>query len=259
MIPQGALAIKLLQKHVWREGLVSLRFERPKSFTFKPGQFVRLGIEKDFGEGTSYEGRPYSMASLPTDPYLEFFVVEVQGGKVSGALTSLMPGQCCYLEPDLWGSMIPERIPGGNTLWCISSGTGLAPFISILQDENTWKQWPNIVLVHSVRYSEDLAYSHQIQEFTDDSRFGANPKNSFCYVPVITREATQFLSQRIPALIECGALEETAEQRLNPEQSRVLLCGNPEMVKAVRELLKTKGFVSPRRGQPGNLLAENLW
>lgn len=259
MIPQKAVPIKLLQKQVWREGLVSLRFEKPDSFTFKPGQFVRLGIEKDFAEGTAYEGRPYSMASLPEDPFLEFFIVEVQGGRVSGALTSLEPGQSCYLEPELWGSMLPERIPGGNTLWCISSGTGLAPFMSILQDESIWKQWPNIVLVHSVRYSEDLAYNNLIQKFTDDSRFGANPSNSFCYVPVITREATQFLSQRIPALIESGDLEATAERKLDPVESRVLLCGNPDMLKSARNVLKTKGFVSPRRGQPGNLLAENLW
>ena len=78
MIPQKAVPIKLLQKQVWREGLVSLRFEKPDSFTFKPGQFVRLGIEKDFAEGAAYEGRPYSMASLPEDPFLEFFIVEVQ-------------------------------------------------------------------------------------------------------------------------------------------------------------------------------------
>lgn len=259
MIPQKAVPIKLLQKQVWREGLVSLRFEKPDSFTFKPGQFVRLGIEKDFAEGAAYEGRPYSMASLPEDPFLEFFIVEVQGGRVSGALTALEPGQSCYLEPELWGSMLPERIPGGNTLWCISSGTGLAPFMSILQDESVWKQWPNIVLVHSVRYSEDLAYTNLIQKFTDDSRFGANPNNSFCYVPAITREATQFLSQRIPALIESGDLEATAERKLDPVKSRVLLCGNPEMLKSARNVLKTKGFVSPRRGQPGNLLAENLW
>ena len=122
MIPQKAVPIKLLQKQVWREGLVSLRFEKPDSFTFKPGQFVRLGIEKDLAEGAAYEGRPYSMASLPEDPFLEFFIVEVQGGRVSGALTALEPGQSCYLEPELWGSMLPERIPGGNTLWCISSG-----------------------------------------------------------------------------------------------------------------------------------------
>ncbi len=259
MIPEGATAVRLLQKRIWREGLVSLRFEKPEGFDFIPGQFVRLGIEKDFGEGLSYEARPYSMSSKPSDPYVEFLVVAVQGGKVSETLTVLEPGQSVYLEKELWGSMLPKRIPGGRTLWCISSGTGLAPFISILSDENTWKEWPHVVLVHSVRYSEDLCYTETIEKFATESQYAGSDGRSFAYVPVVTREATQFLSTRIPALISAGSLEEAAEQKLDPTNSRILLCGNPAMVKEVRDLLKTKGFMAPRRGQPGNLIAENLW
>ncbi|MCD8340149.1 MAG: ferredoxin--NADP reductase [Burkholderiales bacterium] len=258
MIPPKAVQIRLLQKQVWREGLVSLRFTKPESFTFRPGQFVRLGLELKASED-SYISRPYSFASLPTDPFLEFFVVEVPGGQFSPSLVARLAGEEVYLEPDLWGQLLPDRLSGGTTLWCLSTGTGLAPFISILRDENTWKKWPKIVLVNSVREVEDLCYSHQIEEFAQNSKYGGAQGRYFRYIPVVTRSPTQFLSRRIPLLLEEGSIQDEAGLQLDPVDSRVLICGNPEMVKATRKLLKEKGFSTPRQDKSGNMLAENLW
>ncbi len=258
MIPSGTVQIKLIQKQIWREGLVSLRFSKPEGYTFKPGQFARVG--KLLGESDeAYVSRPYSFASLPTDPYLEFLIVAVPKGVLSSLLVETIPGKSVYFEPELWGQMLPERIPGGTNLWCLCTGTGLAPFISILRDEETWKKWPKIILVHSVREVEDLCYSHQIEEFNQNAMYGGAEGHYFRYIPIVTRGATQFLSRRIPLLLEEGSLQNEAGIPLDSENSRVLICGNPEMVKATRKLLKERGFSAPRQGKPGNLLAENLW
>lgn len=249
----------LLQKQIWRKGLVSLRFEKPEGFTFTPGQFLRLGLDIEEGGSTTYAARGYSVVSLPRDPFLEFFIVEVEGGLVSPRLTSLEPGSSVWLETELWGSLLADRLPASENLWCLSSGTGLAPFLSILRQSSVWEKWPTIALVHSVRLAEDLAYTRLIEDIRADSSLGGAPGRKLVYLPVVTREATQFLSRRIPALISSGELTDAAGIPLSKETSCVLLCGNPAMVKDVRTLLKPMGFQAPRRGEPGNLIAENLW
>ena len=110
-----------------------------------------------------------------------------------------------------------------------------------------------------MRLAEDLAYTQLIQKIKDDSSLGGGSGRSLIYVPVVTREATQFLSRRIPDLISSGDLAETVGIKFDSSASSVLLCGNPAMIKEVRALLKHMGFQAPRRGEPGNLIAENLW
>lgn len=256
---QAPIAITLLEKREWRKGLVSLRFEKPEGFTFKSGQFVRLGLDLNVEGVSQYVARAYSMASTPEENFLEFFITAVPNGTLSGPLCELQAGHKAYLEPQLWGQMIPERIPATKNLWLLSSGTGLAPFISILKEEQTWKKWPHIILVHSVSYSEDLAYSEQIEKFASYSNYGGAEGRRFSYLPIVTKEATQFLSRRIPLLINDGELTDQAQEPLNSEDSSVMICGNPQMVKDVRALLKPLGFKAPRQASAGNLLAENLW
>lgn len=110
-----------------------------------------------------------------------------------------------------------------------------------------------------MRLAEDLAYTQLIQKIKDDSSLGGASGRNLVYIPVVTREATQFLSRRIPDLIRSGNLAETAGVKFDSSVSSVLLCGNPAMIKEVRALLKPLGFQAPRRGEPGNLIAENLW
>ena len=251
--------VRLLQKQVWRKGLVSIRVTKPEGFTFTPGQFVRLGLDIEADGKTEYAARGYSLASVPSDPFLEFFIVEVPNGLVSPRLCTLEAGSELWLENDLWGSLLSDRLPASQNLWCLSTGTGLAPFLSILRQESAWEKWPTIVLVHSVRLAEDLAYTQLIQKIKDDSSLGGASGRNLVYIPVVTREATQFLSRRIPDLIRSGNLAETAGVKFDSSVSSVLLCGNPARIKEVRALLKPLGFQASRRGEPGNLIAENLW
>lgn len=138
--------VRLLQKQVWRKGLVSIRVTKPEGFTFTPGQFVRLGLDIEENGKTEYAARGYSIASVPSDPFLEFFIVEVPQGLVSPRLCALEAGSELWLETDLWGSLLPERLPASQNLWCLSTGTGLAPFLSILRQESVWKNGPRSFL-----------------------------------------------------------------------------------------------------------------
>lgn len=256
MRPENSIEIKLLEKKCWRDGLVTLRFEKPKTFAFEIGQFVRIGLEDANG---NYTGRAYSLASLPTDDYIELLVVAVDNGALSPRLVALEEGDSVILESYLFGQILPKRILGGSTLWLLASGTGLAPFISFIRSPFIWESWSLVVLVHSVRHLEDLAYRTQIETLSKELATYEGSLRRLIYVPVVTQEHSDALHERIPQLIDSGLLEEKAGIKLNAEDSRVILCGNPQMVQDVRQLLKTKGFVAPRRRNPGNLLAEALW
>jgi len=154
-------------------------------------------------------------------------------------------------------------VPATRSLWMLSSGTGLAPFLSILSDLPVWESFGPLVLVHSVRTREELAYAEQIAALAQHPVIGeylqADPTRLH-YVPVVTRETLPgALSQRITTLLDNGELERAVGLPLDPAQACVMLCGNPEMVTDLRQRVQDRGFRAPRRGNPGNLAVENYW
>lgn len=246
--------------HQWAPGLMSFRVSRPAGFGFKPGQFARLGLEvPDAAGGTRLVSRAYSMVSTPDDDFLEFYLIVIPGGEFSERLAGLPLGAEVLVEDAPYGFLTTEHFPGGRELWLLATGTGLSPYLSIARDPGTWAQWPRVLIVHSVRSAAELAYADEIRAIGADPRWGAAPGCALSYVPVVTREAGPWLAERIPDAIGSGALEAAAGVRLDPELSRVMICGNPDMVKATRAALAERGFKSPRRGNPGNLVVEKYW
>jgi ferredoxin--NADP+ reductase len=146
-----------------------------------------------------------------------------------------------------------------HDLWLLATGTGLAPFLSMLQDFAPWQQYQQIILAYSVRTREELAYAEEIDRIAQS--FGENGAN-FQFLPIITRDTIAAgdaaLHQRLPVLIENGLLEQHAGIPLNPETSHVMLCGNPQMVEDTRNALKARGLSMNRRGE-GNIAVENYW
>jgi ferredoxin--NADP+ reductase len=141
----------------------------------------------------------------------------------------------------------------------LSTGTGLAPFISMLWDPRTWEQYENLIVVHSVRYPNELAYAETIEAFRGHELF-APMAHKLHYVQAVTRAAVPgALAGRIPAAIADRSLEERVGQRLDHDRSRILICGNPEMVDDTRKLLASRGYTTSRRGAPGHLAVENYW
>jgi ferredoxin--NADP+ reductase len=252
----------LIWSQRWTEQLFSFRVTRRPEFRFTAGQFARLGLDADEDEKEQI-WRPYSVVSAASADYLEFFSVVVPGGQFTERLVAKTPGSTVLVEKVPYGFLTTERFLPGESLWMISTGTGLAPFISMLYEKSLWQDYRHLVLVHSVRHSNELAYQAEIKGISEAAESEGRGA-VLHYLPVVTRQqaasAQQVVLQaRIPTLIVSGELERAAGVSLDPAQARALLCGNPEMVTTVRQQLSARGFVPPRRGQPGSLTVENYW
>ncbi len=166
-------------------------------------------------------------------------------------------GDELYLEKIPYGYLTLARYqqPLPHDLWLLATGTGLAPFLSMLQDFETWSNYQKINLVYSVRTTDELAYVDRIQEIAET--FGEGHVG-FKFIPIITRDPSAPLHERLPILIENGELEKAASLELNSATSHVMLCGNPQMVDDTKEALKRRGLTMNRRGE-GNIAVENYW
>ncbi len=237
----------------WSANLFSFTMTRPAHFRFTAGQFARIGIEAN-GERIV---RAYSVVSSPFAEYLEFFSIVVPDGAFTSQLQHLKAGDQLLLEKIPYGFLTLARYqkPLPQDLWLLATGTGLAPFLSMLQDFQPWQQYQHIVLAYSVRAEEELAYAAEIAEI--HQQFGEGGA-SFRFLPIITRDSSVALHQRLPLLIENGLLEQHAGIAFNPESSHVMLCGNPQMVEDTRNALKARGLSMNRRGE-GNIAVENYW
>jgi len=240
----------------WTGNLLSVRTSRPAGFRFTPGHYARLGL---FTQNRDVVWRPFSLASAADDEHLEFFAVLVSGGEFSGLLAAIREGDRMLVEKASYGFLTLAHFAPGRDLWLLGSGTGLGPYVSILRDPATWRAYENLVVVHSVRYGSELAYREEIGATTHQGRL-AGSSARLRYLPVVTRESFPgALAARIPRLVEDGRLEHAAGLELDPQYSRIMICGNPEMARELRRQLTQRGFHTNRRAAAGQLAFENYW
>jgi ferredoxin--NADP+ reductase len=258
-------AERILWIHAWAPNLFSFRLSRDRAFRFVPGQFARLGVDKPDPDnpknpsGRKIVWRAYSIVSASHDEHLEFYSIVIAGGEFTSELARLQVGSTVYVEKMNYGFLTLDRFEGGRDLWMLATGTGLAPFLSMLWEPKTWDDYENLIVVHSVRYPNELAYAGTIEGFRTHEHF-AGHAGKLHYVRTVTRgRAEGALARRIPALIDSGELEAAAGVPLDLQRSRILICGNPDMVGDTRKLLSARGFATSRRGQPGQLAVENYW
>jgi ferredoxin--NADP+ reductase len=238
----------------WTPDLLSFRIARPHGFHFVPGHYARLGLGDTAGEAL---WRPFSMVSGPADDHLEFIAALIPGGAFSERLRRRKEGDAIFVEKLSLGFLTLDQLAPGNDLWMLASGTGLGPFVSIMQDPATWKSFDRLILVHSVRRADELAYREEIAELRASHATGSATLRS---IPVVTREnATGALHARIPQLMTDGRLEQEAGVPLDVEHSRVMVCGNPDLTWEMRALLVAKGFQTARRGMRGQMAFEKYW
>lgn len=236
--------------------LFSFRCTRHDGFRFTAGQFARLGVRTERG---NLVWRAYSMVSSPYDEFLDFFSIVVPDGQFTSVLSRLEVGDELLIEKQPQGFLTLDRFVDGSNLWMLATGTGVAPFLSILQDFEVWERFERIVLVYSVRTEAELAYRDLLEELLT-REYVAPHAYKLVFVPVVTREQVDgCLDERITALLENGRLEETAGIRMTPEQSRVLICGNPQMVDDTRKLLKQRDMQLSLTRRPGQVAVENYW
>jgi ferredoxin--NADP+ reductase len=241
----------------WTEALFSFRTTRDRGYRFVPGQFARLGVRGAAQDSIVW--RAYSIASAAHDEHLEFFSVVVPGGQFTSRLSKLKEGDEVFVERKSYGFLTTDRFEAGRDLWMLATGTGLAPFLSILHDFETWESYDNLVLVQSVRTQQELAYEDLIRGF-EKSEYYAQYAHKLRYTRIVTREPVNgALRDRVTKLLANGVLEENVGLKLDHDRSRVMLCGNPEMVEDSRRILVERGYRLSRRGEPGHLAVENYW
>ena len=269
--------VTVLSKTTWTPNLFSFTVSRPDSFKFTAGQFVRLGVnpsqllkmyeQTDASDDTADTAlnedvfRAYSIVSSPFDEVIEFFSIVIPDGAFTSQLQHLQVGDELLLNTMPFGFLTLARYqkPLPRDLWLLATGTGLAPFLSMLQDLKTWEDYEHIVLAYSARSLDELAYVEKIERLQED--FGTLVDNpaKLIFIPIVTREPVEgALSERLPKLLLEGSLQERAGIALNIDTTHVMLCGNPDMVEDTKEALKTLGLVMNRRGE-GNIAVENYW
>jgi len=247
---------RLLEVQTLTPTLFTLRTTRDPGFRFTAGQFARLGVRKPSG---SIVWRAYSIVSAPHDEFLDFFSIVVPDGEFTSELSRLEPGDELLIDKQAFGFLTLDRFPDGRDLWLLATGTGLAPFLSILQDFEVWQRFERIVLVYSARTGSELAYQQLIRELPE-REYLEGLGSKLTYLPVVTRErVTGALNGRITTLIESGELERAADLKLAPEHSRIMLCGNPQMIEDTRALLKTRDLNLALTRRPGQVAVENYW
>ncbi len=240
---------KVTKKEIWTEGLFTLHVHCPEIHAFEPGQFLHLALP----DGEKRINRPYSVAS-PHGETIEFFIVLVEDGQLTPKLWALEEGSNVEVSEKAAGRFTLEKTPDAENLWLVGTGTGLAPYIAMLRTESTWERFKRIVLVHGVRYGNDLGYAEEMKRLAE-SRSG-----QFSYVQALTREEQPgTLKGRIPSLVEDGRLEEEAGCELSAAKSSILLCGNPAMLDSMEEILAKRDMKRHKRKEPGQIVVERYW
>jgi ferredoxin--NADP+ reductase len=243
----GYVAGKIAARRVWAPGLVSLTIDAPIE-PFAPGQFVNLGLEL----GGRLVRRSYSLASAPlAQP--EFYLTALESGELSPALLDLDVGAELLVDPKPQGFFTLDWVPEAAELWMLATGTGLAPFLSMLRSGDVLERFEHVVLVHGVREPSHLAYRSEIQELARGGKLSL--------VPVLSRDpsALGVVHGRIPAALVDGRLEEAAARSLSPERSHLMLCGNPAMIDDTIHALEPRGFRRHRTRKPGQITTEKYW
>ena len=250
------LSEKILTVHHWTDTLFSFTATRDPSFRFRNGEFTMIGLEVD--------GKPlvraYSMASANYEEHLEFLSIKVQSGPLTSRLQHVQPGDTLLVSQKAVGTLVADSLLPGKTLWMLSTGTGLAPFMSIIKDPEVYERFDRMVLVHGCRRVAELAYREFIShELPENEYFGETVRQKLHYYPTVTREP--FDTQgRITDLLDSHKLtRDLGLPDLSIENDRVMICGSPSMLKDLTDRLKERGFEEGRENKPAHFVIERAF
>jgi ferredoxin--NADP+ reductase len=246
----------VLSVHHWSDSLFSFTTTRSRGLRFKNGHFLMIGLE--------VEGRPllraYSLVSPNYEEYLEFYSIKVPGGPLTSRLQHLKPGDEILVGTKPTGTLVTSTLRPGKRLYLLSTGTGLAPFMSIIRDPDTYEGFEHVVLAHGVRVSQELGYADYIQhELPRHEYLGEQVRSKLRYYPTVTREA-RGNQGRLTDLLRSGKLcRDLGLPDLDPEHDRVMICGNPSMLDELTQELTARGFVEGSSHEPGDYAIERAF
>ena len=247
---------RVLSVHHWTDTLFSFKTTRDPAFRFKNGQFTMIGIE--------VEGKPllraYSVVSPNYEDGLEFFSIKVQNGPLTSRLQHLKEGDPVIVGRKATGTLVLDNLKSGRNLYLLGTGTGLAPFMCLIRDPETYERFEKVVLLHGCRQVAELAYGELItQDLPQDEFLGEDIGQKLIYYPTVTREPFRNRG-RITDLITSGQLfKDIGLPPLNPMDDRVMLCGSPQMLADLKVMLEDGGFEEGNHGEPGHYVIEKAF
>jgi ferredoxin--NADP+ reductase len=241
---------KIVERKRWCDDLYSIKI-KTEPLSFIAGQFVIVGLDHD----NEKIQKPYSLVNAPSDEFLEIHLNTVQGGKFSPLLTKLVEGDTVYISNRPSGLLTLNEVPEEvSDLWFLATGTGIGPFISILNTEEPWQRFEKIIVCYSVKAAEEMAYHGDFEALL--KRY----PNQFHFVPFITRESKpDAIHSRITTFLGTGELEKQLGITLTPESSHVMLCGNSAMIVEATALLQQKGLRLHNRREAGHISTEKYF
>lgn len=248
---------RVIDVHHWNESLFSFRTSRSPTLRFRNGHFVMIGLPVD--------GKPlmraYSIASANHEEHLEFFSIKVQNGPLTSRLQHLKVGDKLLVSKKPVGTLVLDDLLPGKNLYLFGTGTGLAPFMSIIQDPETYERFEKVVLLHGVRQVSELAYADFItRELPNNEFFGDQVRQKLIYYPTVTREPFRNMG-RLTDLVDSGKLSaDIGLPPMDPAVDRAMICGSPAMLEDTCKLLDARGFkISPRMGEAGDYVIERAF
>ncbi len=254
--PKGYFLEHATWVHHWTDRLFSFRCTRNPSFRFTSGQFAMIGLV--------VEGKPlvraYSMVSPAWEEQLEFLSIKVPDGPLTSRLQHLAVGDAVLIGQKPVGTLVPENLLPGRNLWLLATGTGLAPFMSLIRDPDIYDRYDRIILAHTTRQVRELAYRDYIaRELPDHELLGEMVRAKLTYLPAVTREPFP-LRGRITTRLETGAAErEAGVAALDPAHDRVMICGSEAMNADCKTLLEARGFTEGNNAEPGTYVVEKAF
>ncbi|GBR03383.1 ferredoxin--NADP reductase [Acetobacter oeni] len=246
----------VLTVHHWTDRLFSFTTTRDPALRFENGQFAMIGIE--------VEGKPllraYSIASANYEEHMEFLSIAVPDGPLTSRLRHVKVGDTVLIGRKPVGTLLLDNLRPGRNLYFLSTGTGLAPFMSLIRDPECYERYDNVILTHTVRIKNELAYRKYIREDLREHEFlGEMIGPKLRYYPAVTREEFE-VSDRITTLIENGKIfRDLNIPEIDPEHDRVMICGSPEMLADTEKLLESRGFDEGNNSRPGAYVVEKAF
>lgn len=247
---------KVLSVHHWTDRLFTFTTTRDAALRFSNGHFVMIGLRVDEKPLL----RAYSIASANYEDHLEFLSIKVDAGPLTSRLQHIQPGDPVIVGRKPTGTLVVDYLLPGKRLYMFCTGTGLAPFMSIVRDPETYEKFEQIVLVHGVRQVDELAYHDLLVEHLPAHEFlGEMVSSQLRYYPTVTREAFVNMG-RIPELIESGKLSADLQlPELDPVHDRAMICGSPGMLRDLKTLLEGRGFNEGNTSTPGDFVIERAF
>ena len=246
----------VLSVHHWTDSLFSFITTRDPAFRFLNGQFTMMGLEVD--------GRPllraYSLASANHEDQLEFFSIKVADGPLTSRLQRIREGDVVLVGRKATGTLITDNLLEGQRLLLLSTGTGLAPFASLIKDPHVYERFDQIVLVHGCRVVSELAYGEQLVDcLRQDACFGEMLADKLVYYPTVTREPFHNRGRITDLLTSNRLFDDIGLPALDVETDRVMLCGSPAMLEDLRHILIDRGFAEGNHSEPGHFVIEKAF